>query len=65
MRRRPLKLRIVVLGGSFNSRLREEATFSIDFGDLDLGCFNSRLREEATQVEAAKPVVEGFQLTPP
>ena len=50
----------------FNSRLREEATSSAGgdmLGMLRVSTHASVRRRQ--QVEPAKPVVEGFQLTPP
>ena len=45
----------VIHAGSFNSRLREEATVQEDANDFDAGGFNSRLREEATTDSSSPP----------
>ena len=52
--------------GSFNSRLREEATIPGHCRSQARSCFNSRLREEATaDFQTLIFIKHEFQLTPP
>ena len=57
MRRRPAASVSLSTGGSFNSRLREEATaFPVAVTPNALR-FNSRLREEATTIDLSGEII--------
>ncbi len=64
VRRRPAASVSLSTGGSFNSRLREEATSAARYSTCVSG-FNSRLREEATPYLEDTMKSLAFQLTPP